>query len=86
MMMMLPTMEMRVYDDSCANMGQLGPLLLQLSAHLTHLGRTLATIFGENLTHISPKTPQAAPNLLQDPPDLDFGRFSTHPDPHFRRF
>ena len=42
-----------------ANMAQLGPPLLQLSAHLTHLGRTLARIFREILTQTSPKTSQA---------------------------
>ena len=40
-------------------MGQLEPLLLQLSARLIHLGLILATIFGETLAQISPKTPKA---------------------------
>ena len=44
-----------------ANMGQLGPLLLQLIAALPRLGRTSATIFREILSQISPKTPQATP-------------------------
>ena len=42
-----------------------GPLLVQITAHFTHLGLILATIFWETLIQILPKMPQATQRASQ---------------------
>ena len=59
-----------------ANMHQLGPFLLQLGVNLTHLGRILATIFGEILAQNHERRPQSTPSRSKTLPNHDFGRFS----------